>query len=214
MRPTVLPAQIERLLSLVSPRTGVVRNLVRIPRGVDEPVPPILYQATLSNFDFKKGQSSERSAAGKGLSEAEAIGGAIGEAVERYCASHIDLTRQRHARLDDLTGPHIAPAECVLYSARQYETQGFPYPRATPDVDVGWVPGRELPMADEVSIPAAPVYLYGSDAGGPDFSCPPTSSGLAAGSLDHSAFFTPLERYCAARAGQRLRLVDGKVLPA
>src|SRR5215218_10117281 len=125
MRPAPFPAQIERLLSLVSPRTGVVRNVVRIPRGGEEPVPPILYQATLANFEFKKAQSSERSAAGKGLTEAEAVGGAIGEAVERYCASHIDVTRQRRARLADMSGPHIAPAECVLYSDRQYGAEDF-----------------------------------------------------------------------------------------
>ena len=192
MRPIPLPAQIERLLSLVSPRTGVVRSLVRIPRGVDEPVPPILYQATLSNFDFKKGQGSERSAAGKGLTDAEAIGGAIGEGVERYCASHVEPAKQRRVRLADLAGPHIAPAECVLYSPRQYESEGFPYPPATPDVDVGWVQGRELPSGRDVSIPAALVYLYGSSAGGPDFFCPPTSSGLAAGPTLEAAIVSGL----------------------
>jgi ribosomal protein S12 methylthiotransferase accessory factor len=189
---TSLPTQIEGLLSLVSPRTGVVRSVVRIPRAVDEPVPPILYHATLSNFDFKKADGSERSAAGKGLTEADAIGGAIGEAVERYCASHVDLVRQRRARLGDISEPHIGPAECVLYSTRQYQTPGFAYPRATPDVDIGWVWGRELPSGRNVSIPAALVYLYGNGAGGPDFFCPPTSNGLAAGPTLEAAIVSGL----------------------
>jgi ribosomal protein S12 methylthiotransferase accessory factor len=187
-----LPAQIEGLLSLVSPRTGVVRSVVRIPRAVDEPVPPILYQATLSNFDFKKAEASERSAAGKGLTEAEAIGGAIGEAVERYCASHVDPARQRRARLAEMSSPHIAPEECVLYSRRQYETEDFAYPRATPDVEIGWVAGKELPSGQDVSIPAALVYLYGNGAGGPDFFCPPTSNGLAAGPTLEAAIVSGL----------------------
>jgi ribosomal protein S12 methylthiotransferase accessory factor len=176
-----LPPEIARLIELVSPRTGVVRNLMKLPRSVDEPVPPILYQAALSNFDFKKVQSSERSAAGKGLTEAEAMGGAIGEAVERYCSAHVEPERIRRARLDQLGEPHITPQECVLYSDRQYAGSDLAYPRPAADVEVGWVTGRELPAHQDVLVPASLVFLYGAGAGGPDFFCPPTSNGLAAG---------------------------------
>src|SRR5258706_9580917 len=99
MRLPRLSSEIARLLALVSPRCGIVRDVVAVARSVDEPIPPILYHATLSNFDFKKGNATDRAAAGKGLTEAEAIGGAIGEAVERYCASHVDSKKLRRARI-------------------------------------------------------------------------------------------------------------------
>ena len=51
---------------------------------------PYLYQATLSNFDFRRAPPSERSAGGKGWTREDAQLGAIGEALERYCASIYD----------------------------------------------------------------------------------------------------------------------------
>lgn len=181
MRPPPLPPDVERLLDLVSPRTGIVRDLVQITRSVDEPVPPILYQATLSNFDFKKGKAIERAAAGKGLTHADAIGGALGEAVERYCASHLDPRRLRRVRAAALSSAFIAPEECVLYSQAQYARADFPYPKPGPESEIDWISGRQLPDESEVAVPASLAFLYGAGAQGPDFFCPPTSNGLAAG---------------------------------
>ena len=79
-----LDPQVARLLDLVNPRVGVIKKLTRMPRGADEPNPPILYHAILANYDFKKVEASARATAGKGLSDSDAIGGAIGEAIERF----------------------------------------------------------------------------------------------------------------------------------
>jgi YcaO cyclodehydratase, ATP-ad Mg2+-binding len=108
---TDLSPQVKELMQLVSPRVGLIRSLTRSPRGPIEPNPPIIYHALLSHFDFKRAKQSERIAAGKGASESEAIGSAIGEAVERYCASHVNQQALRHANWQVVGSSAISPAE-------------------------------------------------------------------------------------------------------
>src|SRR5215216_215180 len=134
-----------RLLELVSPRVGIISSLSRVSRGAEEPVPPFVYQATLSHFDYRNPTSSERVSAGKGVTEVEAIRSAIGESVERYCASHFDGSLTRVAAWADVEAQAIAPPECVLYSEAQYARRGFPYHRWGPKDEVTWMRVRELP---------------------------------------------------------------------
>jgi hypothetical protein len=108
-------SQVEALLPLVGSRVGIIRHLGRVQRGDDEPVPPILFGAQLAHFDFRRGTDLERASAGKGLTEEEAIG----EAVERYCASHHGLRPLRRARASEFGADHLPPAACVLYSRRR-----------------------------------------------------------------------------------------------
>ena len=114
--------QVEELMQLVSPRVGLIRSLTRGARGPVEPNPPILYQAVLSHFDFRRAKLIERAAAGKGETENEAIGGAIGEAVERYCGSHLDVKVFRRANWQ-AAGPD---ALHMLPPSTEEETLGIP----------------------------------------------------------------------------------------
>ena len=65
-------ARTQGLLGLVSPRVGVVRELTRLSRRIDEPCPPVLYHASVSNFDFRKkptagcGQGTDRGGSHRG----------------------------------------------------------------------------------------------------------------------------------------------------
>lgn len=170
-----------RLLELVSPKVGIIHTLSRITRGAEEPVPPFIYQATLSHFDYRNPNSSERVSAGKGISETEAVRSAIGEAVERYCASHVDNFATRMAAWADVESHAIAPPECVLYSQTQYARRDFLYHRWDPKDEVTWVPTRELPGEREILAPASLVYLSLPSMRPEDFFCLPTSNGLAAG---------------------------------
>jgi ribosomal protein S12 methylthiotransferase accessory factor len=173
--------QIKALLQLVSPRVGLIRSLTRVVRGADEPVPPTLYFATLSNFDFKKAPAIERGSAGKGLTDSEAIGGAIGEAVERYCAAHVNLDGMRRTTLRDAPADAILPQDCVLYSETQYRQPGFPFVRPTSDIEIDWMRARELPSERDVWVPAVSVYMHGNNVMPGDALFAPTSNGLAAG---------------------------------
>lgn len=179
------PPQIERLLELVSPRTGVVRRLERVVRGVDEPTPPVLYAAMISNYDFKRAPEIERGAAGKGLTASAAIGGAIGEAVERYCASHVDATRLHRTSLQEAPAGALLPNELVLYSPHQYARAGFPFLAPVNDMAIDWIRATELlddrGSTKESWVPAAAVYLHGNNVMPGDALFMSNSSGLAAG---------------------------------
>jgi len=181
------PTQIERLLELVSARVGLVRHLSRVTRAADEPQPPVLYAATLCNFDFKRAPLIERGAAGKGLTESEAIGGAIGEAVERYCASHVDRQRLYRTTLRDAPVGAVLPQDCTLYSDAQYRRPGFPHMRPTPELEIDWMRAIELPEGRETWVPAVAVYMHGNNVMPGDALFTPTSSGLAAGASVNEA---------------------------
>src|SRR6185295_6827859 len=117
--------QLKGLLNLVSPRTGVIRSFSKVVRGVEEPTLPIMYQATLSNFDYRVAPPEERLAAGKGLTDEQAMRAAFGESIEHYCAAQVDEPATRLARWEDLKGQAISPPEFVLYSDSQYARPNF-----------------------------------------------------------------------------------------
>lgn len=169
------------LLELVSSKVGVIRSLSPVWRSAEEPNPPILYQAMLSHFDFRKATAWERGAGGKGLNESEAIEGAIGEAIEHYCASHFDRDRTSRGPWSSVEDAAVAPHEFVLYSANQYARAGFPYRQWNRLDEVTWMHLSELPEKREILGPAAFVFLHAGEGRKEDNFCPPTSNGLAAG---------------------------------
>lgn len=171
----------DRLSELVSPKVGVIRDLSLVVRGAEEPDPPIIYQATLSHFDFRKGKNWERMAVGKGVTKSEARRGAIGEAIEHYCASHFDIYATRRAPWAGVEPDAVAPTECVLYSGSQYAKRGFPYRRWDPNDEVRWLPMAEFPEGRPVFAPATIVYMSLLEVQPQDLFCAPTSNGLAAG---------------------------------
>lgn len=173
-------AETERLMELVSPRVGLIRSVSRLVRGEAEPSPPYIYSAALSHFDYRKGEG-ERYAAGKGMTEFEALRAAIGEAVEHYCASHYDSRRSLIAPWAAVESYGVSPDECVLYSDEQYARGGFRYRRWNASDAVTWTPMRELPEGRDVWAPAALVYLVPPGQRAEDFFCFATSNGLAAG---------------------------------
>lgn len=171
---------------LVSDRTGIIKNLSCVTRGIEEPNPPVIYQATLSHFDLRKTDEWERTACGKGQTASEAIARAIGEAVENYCAFHFDASRIRVAKWDAVEHEAIAPPEFVLYSTNQYERVGFPYQRWNPQTEVPWIAARELQCDRAVLVPASLIYLLRL-GDGQEYFCSPTSNGLAAGTTREAA---------------------------
>jgi ribosomal protein S12 methylthiotransferase accessory factor len=186
-------AQLAALTPLVSAKTGIIRRMQRRLNGADEPPLPIIYESLLSQFDFKTGDDMERGACGKGLTDGAAQLGAIGEAVEHYCAAHVRLRRIRRARIAELADA-IAPPEFVLYSDKQYTRPDFRYPRWDADSELGWLEAVELPVRSPVWVPASLVFLNFAGQQPQDHLTPPTSSGTAAGAdLDHALLSGVLE---------------------
>ena len=177
---------------LVSSKVGVIREIAPQGRGAEEAVPPYLHTATLSNFDFRTAEKSERIAAGKGRTEAEAIASAIAEAIERYCAFQWDGARTFLAVQDALDVPSISPSDCVLFNERQYALEDWRTVRWKPSDPITWMRGIELPGGTPIALPASLVYLVTPPPRIEDFFVPATSNGMAAGPTLSAAIFSGL----------------------
>ena len=186
------------LWDLVDPRLGVIRSCRRLSKSREEPEVPIVYQAHLSHFDYRKADATERLTTGKGRTDDEAARGAIVEALERYCAYEHPPGALLFAAGSTLDAPSIPPDELVLYSGRQYTRPNFPYRRPEPDEELTWVEGRFPDSGERVYVPASLVYMDFGGAGGREFFAPPTSNGLAGGaglaSALAAAFYELVER--------------------
>ncbi len=172
---------IRKLSALVSPRVGIIQSLTPVQVGIEVPDSPLIYRATLAHFDFRAAKPIDRSASGKGETREEAMLGAIGEAVERYCACHAEQERLVWASFAQLQGRALDPRSCVLFSDGQYASEGFPCPRFDENGILGWTPARALPSGQEVLVPASFVYLDYPYRGPVEYLAAQTSNGLAAG---------------------------------
>lgn len=174
-------AALGSLAELISPRVGVIRTLSRISRGTEEPSPPVICQALVSQFDYRTAKTTDRMAAGKGETERDAMLSAIGEALERYCSYQHNADAVIRSTVAELGRAAIHPQEFVLYSDRQYSTPGFRYSRPDDQAPIAWIRALTLPEQSPVFVPASLVYLYFNPAGLEGYFCPPNSNGLAAG---------------------------------
>jgi ribosomal protein S12 methylthiotransferase accessory factor len=165
---------------LVDSRVGILRSCIRLPKDRREPSRPVMYEATLSNFDNRR-VPHERTATGRGPNVESARLGAIVEALERYCAFQRPPEALVVSAASALDGPSIAPHELVLYSDRQYDTPGFRYRRPDVDEQLTWVRGHLLGSEQPVYAPASAVYMGFVGARGREFFAPSTSNGLAGG---------------------------------
>lgn len=170
---------IDPIEALVSPHVGLVTDLSPQSRGPEEPVPPFLYTARLAHFDFRSAPVRDRMNAGKGRTEHDAKRSALGEAVERYCAFQWEAARIRTASLEALDGAVLTPEELVLYAPEQYETK--PYLPWTPETEISWIEGVELPERRPVWVPAGFAYLMQPTPNRNDYMVPASSNGCAAG---------------------------------
>lgn len=178
---------------LVSPRVGIIRSLLRMSTDVVEPTPVVLYEARLSDFDFRGAEAKRtRAGVGKGKTDDEAIKGAIGEAIERYCAWQPNYEAILEASSKELGSRAISPPEFVMYSDTQYEKKEIPYRPFDEKRKVGWVRGRSLLEDEDVFVPASLAYLGHFGQRVDEEMCLNTSNGLAAGSSLDAAVLSGL----------------------
>ena len=150
-------------------------------------MPPFLRVAMLAHFDFRMVDEGERIGAGKGLTDADAIASAIGEATERYCAYQWDEARTWVAPWADVSEAAISPTDLVLYSAEQYARPQWPYTPWDETTHTSWIKGVALPSGRPLAVPASLTYLVHPPARREDHFTSPTSNGLAAGETpDHA----------------------------
>lgn len=169
------------LTDLVDARVGIVRSCTRLPKDWREPPLPVIYEATLSNFDFRRPINAERVASGKGLTDEDSAHGAVVEALERYCAMQQRPGDIVVARASDLDAPSIPAEELVLYSDRQYASPGFRHRRPDPEEQLTWIRGRMVDSGGAVYAPASLVYMNFAGVDGHERFTFPNSNGLAGG---------------------------------
>ncbi len=193
----------------VSDETGIVQAVIPVPTPHGEPSPPHVAMAFLANTayrdDWDAAPPGDRTTTGKGWTPEAARRAALGEAVERYCATlSAPPGRFRIAPRADLDAPSLGPHAFGLYDAAQYADPAFPYRPATDATLLHWVEGFSLARQCPILVPAALVCLLPLDP-----LCQQTSSGLAEGVTYKAAALRALceviERDAFLRAWQAMR---------
>jgi len=171
------------LAPFVDDETGIVRAVLPVPSPPDEPTPPHVALALLANTQFRDDWDAlppgEQATTGKGWTAEDARHAAIGEALERYCATLPPPPGTfRVAPFATLDRPAIGPEAFGLYHPTQYADGSVPYVPVTPDTPLHWVAGRSLTYDRPTLVPESLVYLLPLDV-----FCSQTSNGLAAGRM-------------------------------
>ncbi len=178
-----------RWRDLVSPHTGIIRAIDRFTKPYTEFDLPVLWQAELANFQLRKQQDDLRYGVGRGMTDEQAIFGAVGEAIERYCGGIVDRRQLIFSSYAELGNRAVYPPSFFSFSDKQYSDQNFPYPAFDPAMQTSWMAALALASNQKVLVPAFLVYLdWDSDLPG-DYILPVTSNGMASGaSLEFATY--------------------------
>jgi len=165
----------------VDDETGIVRAVLPVPPPPGEPTPPHVALALLTNTQFRDDWDAlppgDHTTTGKGWTAEAARRAAVGEALERYCATLPPPPGTlRVAPFAALAQDAIGPEAFGLYHPTQYADGAIPYAPVTPDTPLHWIAGYSLTRDHPVLVPASLVYLLPLDG-----FCRQTSNGLAAG---------------------------------
>lgn len=191
-------------MTLVDGRTGLVRLTRTQPMPPE--FPPTLHAVESLVADASRWSpwpSDPTCAGGVFWDRSAAEAAALGEAAERYSGNLVP-PGMRSASYEDLRArgqAGIDPEALVLYSAEQYQQDGFPFVPFSRDLAVRWVESRDLQTRSPVLVPASLVWCT-------YFRSPPGSSepwtngvlyaGIAAGptraAAERSALLELLER--------------------
>ncbi|MDV6011618.1 TOMM precursor leader peptide-binding protein [Haloechinothrix sp. LS1_15] len=183
----------ERYRHLISPVTGIIKEITRDPRG---PALMHSYRSGPNTAVRSTGMGALRSSlrsesGGKGVTALEAEVGALCEAIERYSGSfHGDEPRVTGSFRE--LGEHaIHPNSCMLYEERQYATRTVwnathaPFQYVCDPFDeavvMDWTPVWSLTNGRHRLLPTEMLY-YGAPRHGPSRMVRADSNGNAAGS--------------------------------
>jgi bacteriocin biosynthesis cyclodehydratase domain-containing protein len=190
---------VERYAHLVSPITGVIRDLARM----DTRTPFIKAYMAGHNFSrqirdlasLRKGLRTQ--SAGKGMTDLQAKVSAMCEAMERYSGVYQGDESRRRAGLRELGADAVHPNACSLYSDTQYRTRrelgatssySFVNDPLDEDAEIEWTPVWSLTERRHKYLPTGYLYYYYNDPHptGPLYAWA-DSNGNAAGSSPEDA---------------------------
>jgi ribosomal protein S12 methylthiotransferase accessory factor len=207
-RQTPLYEGLDRLETLVSPYTGIVRGAQTL---LVQPVeaPLIKVTATMSAIEASAGLLDETSG-GYAPASDRARAAALGEAAERY-AGALPLAVESKPLPAHEVAAAVDPARFALFAPEQHR-EGFPFRPFEATTAVRWVEGFSLDDGAPALVPSQLVRLAHRRSSDDEVSIGySTSSGLACGSsLEEAvlaAFLELVERDAFMLAwNQRLRL--------
>jgi len=165
---------------LVDSRVGIIRTVREYHREAGTPDFFHYVGEACDSSAFTR-QSNFRISGGAASDRDRAIGKAIGEAVERYCAAIYDLEEMPLCSANHLPSECVSAEEFALYSRAQYDQIDFPWRPFTPSTEVRWTKSQDARTGACVFVPAAMVYLpytYFLNTGDTPI-CQPISTGLA-----------------------------------
>ncbi|HEY1592784.1 MAG TPA: YcaO-like family protein [Solirubrobacteraceae bacterium] len=193
---------LERVAPLISPITGVLGGLERVPAIAGTHV-----YATAGTLEWPDRGEDRRpvfrhGALGKGLTDGQARASCIGEALELASARFTGKEPRRRARWDELEEHAIHPGELLLISDGQYaEAAASQSARSWDSIPrrlderhaLEWVPSVSLTSGDTRWLPAAYCYFDYDDPAypGPPFALA-NANGCAVGATREEAILQGL----------------------
>src|SRR5262249_2208552 len=118
---TIVEALTPRLRRGVSPYTGVVRQLEEcLHAGTEPPHFRVACEVARGRSLLGAGLDHLSGVGGAGLTRSHAAAAAVGEALERYSATHVPFERLLVASARELGADAVAPERVALFSARPY----------------------------------------------------------------------------------------------
>jgi ribosomal protein S12 methylthiotransferase accessory factor len=177
---TPLHEGLRRLETLVSPYTGIVRNVQTL---LVQPVeaPLVKVTATMSAVAAPLGGPLDETSGGYASAYERARAAALGEAAERYSGA-LPLAGETEPLAAQDVPSAVDPARFALFAGEQYR-EGFPFRPFEATTPVRWVEGFSLDDGAAALMPSQLVRLaWQAPSGGEVAIGYSTSSGLACGS--------------------------------
>lgn len=143
---------------LVDERLGIIRHLVEIKRESGAPNLFTFYAKACDTAAFRKSKNFS-DGGGASIHRGQAMAKAIGEAVERYCASFYEPDDFLLCPFKNLPVKAVSPERFALFSEEQYLSDHFPYRPFTRDTPVRWAPAVEATSGELCYVPAAMVFV-------------------------------------------------------
>lgn len=172
-----------RLKVAVDSEVGIIKQLIP---GILTPEDPALfsYAGVMANTkSYNEHQCNQRNG-GAGFSDLQARISAVGECLERYCASFYDQKQLILASWKDLGDEAVHPAQWCLFDKEQhglFKSLGWDYKPFTEETKLRWVRGWSLTDERPRFVPAQVVYIPYRPVEGEAIVSPSISTGMAFG---------------------------------
>lgn len=177
-------AALSRFGSMIDPKTGIIKELRMIKLARDDPS-VFIAQAEPSDTSPLIGLKASNHGAACASTPERALVRAAGESIERYCSTFFDFDSMLVSTPFELRKKGVAfihTEELYPYAEWQYSSPGFPFKRATENMNIRWVPGQSTIDGSQVLLPASVVYVpYHFVPEVEPFTHMSISTGLAAG---------------------------------